>query len=273
MPEVIPIFTSDASLGKSILTTDDAKDIKEDAPISIFSIAKAHNLDKIYIVDNSMVSFMPSYKQANKLGKQLIFGMKFIINSNPSDKSEKSTYSDSNVIVWIKNSAGYQDLIRLYSVINGTPENYFWDRFNSKVLYRGAWDVLQRFVTDNLVLTIPFYDSFLYKNLLTYGAISVPEFGKLKPSFILEDHNLPFDALLRKSVNHYCQEHNYTCFEGHSIYYYKKADVRAFQMLKCISGRTSFEMPNMEYFCQDTFSFESYLERNTKLVSQVSDLV
>lgn len=114
--DIIPIFTSDASLGKSILTTDKnekivdnkpveitkPEDILADAPVSIFSIAKAYNLDQIYLAENSMVSFNSAYKQANKLNKQLIFGIKLIITPDPLNKEDKSKLSDSNVIVWMK---------------------------------------------------------------------------------------------------------------------------------------------------------------------------
>jgi DNA polymerase III alpha subunit len=258
---IIPIFTSDASLGKSILSTDEPKEIKDDASISIFSIAKAHNLEQIYLVENSMISFISAYKQSIKLGKQLIFGIKFIINPNPLNKEDSSKHNDSKVIVWIKNSDGYKDLIKLFTAIHSNLDNYFWSKFDFKSLYRGNWKVLNDHITDNLILSIPFYDSFLHKNLLTYGSMIVPQFGKLKPTFILENHSLPFDNLLREYTINYCKEHNYEYIEGHSIYYYLNSDVRAFQMLKCITNREKFEMPNMEYFCQDTFSFESYQRR------------
>ena len=263
--EIIPIFTSDASLGKAILTTDEAKDIKEDAPVSIFSIAKVHLTDKIFLCENSFVSFNAAYRNAAKLNKQLIFGIKFIITKDPLNKEDRSKLSDSNVIVWMKNSDGYKDLIKLYTAIHGNPDNYFWSKFDFKAFYRGTWKILQEHVTDNLMLTIPFYDSFLHKNLLTYGAMAVPEFGKLKPIFFLEEHELPFDGLLREFVINYCKSHEYDAIETHFCYYYNDCDSKAFQVFKCIDNREKYEKPNMEYFGQPTFSFESYLN---KIVNQ-----
>lgn len=309
---MIPIFTSDASLGKSILTTDlpkydtfdksnyesklakytlaelqteitkvgikmpDDKDINKEnlcklliqkfdiinsASTSIFSLAKVYNLEQIFLLENSMVSFITAYKNAAKLNKQLVFGIKLIITPDPSNKEDKSKLSDSNVIVWMKNSDGYKDLIKLYSAVHGNADNYFWSKFDFKAFYRGTWKILQKYVTDNLVLTIPFYDSFLNKNLLTYGAMTVPEFGKLKPTFILEKHGLPFDDLLRNSVINYCNENKYDTIEGHTCYYYKDSDAKTFQIFKCINNREKYDSPNLSHFSSNKFSFESYLER------------
>lgn len=257
--DIIPMFVSDASLGKSILTTDEAKDIKDDAPVSIFSIAKNHNLEQIYLVENSFVSFNSAYKQANKLNKQLIFGIKFIITKDPLDKDDKTKLSDSNIIVWMKNSNGYKDLIKLYTAIHGNADNYFWSKFDFKAFYRGTWKILQEYITDNLILTIPFYDSFLHKNLLTYGAMAVPEFGKLKPIFILEEHGLPFDFLIQKQVLEYARENNFETINAHSIFYYKSDDCKAFQIFKCINERTKYDSPESSHFSSDKFSFESFL--------------
>ena len=125
-----------------------------------------------------------------------LFGIKFIITKDPANKEDKSKLSDSNIIVWMRNSNGYYDLIKLYTAIHGNPDNYFWNKFEFKAFYRGTWKILQDHMTDNLLLTIPFYDSFLHQNLLTYGAMAVPEFGKLNPTFVLEKHELPFDRSL-----------------------------------------------------------------------------
>lgn len=258
---LIPLFVSDASLGKSILTTDEAKDIKDDAPVSIFSIAKTHHLEQIYLCENSFVSFNSAYKQADKLNKQLIFGIKFIITKDPLNKEDKSKLSDSNVIVWMKNSDGYYDLIKLFTAIHGNADNYFWSKFDFKSFYRGTWKILQEYVTDNLLLTIPFYDSFLHKNLLTYGAMAVPEFGKLMPTFILEEHGLPFDSLVQKQVLEYVKENKFETINAHSIFYYRKSDCKAFQIFKCINERTKYDSPDANHFSSNEFSFESYLER------------
>ena len=53
---------------------------------------------------------------------------------------------------------------------------------------------------DDLVLAVPFYDSFIYKNLLTYNAC-VPDFSFTEPVFFTENNSLPFDNLIKEYKN------------------------------------------------------------------------
>ena len=84
MNEILPIFVSDASLGRSILTTDkpqktvDGKTIiidkpeliDENAPVSIFSICNAYKINPVIILETSMISFVNCYNICDKLNKQ-----------------------------------------------------------------------------------------------------------------------------------------------------------------------------------------------------------
>jgi DNA polymerase III alpha subunit len=251
---IIPIFSTDASIGKSIIITDEAGEIKENTPVSVFSIAKEYNLDPIVILDTSMVSFIPCYKNAEKLKKQLIFGVKFKIVGNSKDQSEDSLDTVHCVNIFMKNSDGYRDLIKLYSAINADKTRFYY-------YGRGDFKLLQEYWTDNLLMTVPFYSSFISNNSLNYGSRCVPEFGGIKPTFILEEHNLPFDNQLREKTIRYADENKYDILEGHSIYYYQKKDLKAYQTFRAIHERTSYEMPELRFFSQPTFSFESWQER------------
>lgn len=269
MNDITPFFTTDASLGRSIITSDDPeevdketgkkfyKQIGESAP-SLWSIAHHHNLDNVYVVEDSMISFISCYKYAQKLNKQLIFGAKFRIVNDINDEFN----TESNVIVFLKNSAGYKDLIKLYSAIHANKDRAIWHKYNMQWYQRGDWKLLQEYWTDNLLLVIPFYNSFLHKNLLNHGHHSVPEFGKIKPIFILEKHELPFDSLIDGSIIKYCKANDFEVINGHSIYYYKNEDGKAYQVFRAITSRKTYEMPEITYFSQSNFSFESWQERN-----------
>lgn len=259
----IPIFTSDASLGRSILTSDDfeiiekkgtkkPKEIDENST-SIWTIANIHNLNPVHIVENSMVSFISHFKYAKKSARKLIFGVKFKLLQDATEKTESSFNTESEVIVWMKNSSGYDDLIRLYSAIHSEPNNFYY-------YARGDWKILNRYWTKNLVLTIPFYNSFLEKNTFTYGHRAIPEFGQIEPNFLLEYHDLPFDNILSDVVKKYALSHKYQLTPSHSIYYYANKDAIAYQNLRCILDRTTFDMPNLKHFSSDKFSFESWLK-------------
>jgi len=255
MSKTIPIFTTDASLGRSILTTDEADKIKDDYPVSVFSIAKEHNIDKIYMLETSMVSFINSYKNAAKINKQLIFGIRFKVVDDSKNQSEESLQTESNVCVWMKNSNGYKDLVKLYSEGHGRPDRFYYTG-------RLDWKLLQEMFTENLLLSIPFYSSFIANNTLNYGYNCVPNFGKIKPIFTIENHNLPFDSLLKTKTSLFCEANKFDLIDTHSIYYYKTEDIKAYQVFKCIHERSTYEMPNLRFMSQPTFSFEGWRKNN-----------
>lgn len=193
MNNIIPIFSSDASLGGAILTVEPAAEIKDNAPVSIFSIAKEHNLSEIYLVDKSFCNFITAYKNAEKLKKQLVFGIRFKVVSNAKDQSEESLKTESNICVFMRNSNGYKDLVKLYSASHANKETFYYTG-------RLDWRTLTELFTDNLLLTIPFYNSFIHKNLLNHNHLAVPQLGNIKPIFFIEEHGLPFDGIIRKVV-------------------------------------------------------------------------
>lgn len=256
---ILPIFSSDASIGKSILTTDEAAEIDENAPISIFSIAKAYNLDKIIILDNSMVSFINCYKNAQKLGKQLIFGVKFKICSDAKDQSEASLSTLSNICIWMKNSNGYKDLIKLYSIAHANKETFYYTG-------RLDWKSLKDNFSNNLYLTFPFYNSFIHNNLQFYSHRAIPEIGDIPFAFQVESHDLPYDNMILSAIKNYCNYNKCEILDTHNVYSYKNADILPLLIFRCINNRSVAEKPELSGFGSDQFSFESWLNKNGKSI-------
>ena len=254
MSDVLPIFSDDSSIGDSILTSDEPEEIADNKPVSIWSIAQKYDLNPVCILNTTMISFVKHYKQAQKLNKQLIFGVKFKIVENSKDKSEGSLKTESNICVWIKNSAGYKDLVKLYSAAHANVDRFYYTG-------RMDWSLLEEHASDNLLVTLPFYSSFLTKNLMNYNHRAIPQFGKIKPIFHIEEHELPFDDLIKRAVVRYCESNGYEMMQTHSVYYYKKEDTKAYQLFRIIHERTTYEMPELRYFSQPTFSFESWREK------------
>src|ERR1019366_9529515 len=149
--------------------------------------------------------------------------------------------------VWLLNSDGYSDLCKLVSCAN-VDGFYYIPRIDE--------ENLSRLLTKNLSVTIPFYDSFLANNLLRFNTC-VFNYEKFDPLFFLEDNSLPFDFLIRDKVNSL----KVPIQEAKSIFYYKKEDVEAYQVLRCLSKRSTLEKPNLNYFSSDEFCFESYIEK------------
>ena len=120
---------------------------------------------------------------------------------------------------------------------------------------------------DTLLLAIPFYDSFIFKNLTTFNTC-VPDFSFTSPTFFIEDNSLPFDSLVNKGVLNYCKANKYKTEKTHSIYYKNKSDFKAYLTYKLICSRNTFpgravsiEKPNMDHMGSDEFCWESHLEK------------
>src|SRR5438445_57689 len=111
MDKITPVFTSTYSVGRSILTLDEPEEIKNTAPVSIFSIAKQHNLSEVYLLENNLSGFITAYKSAEKANVHLKFGLRLYICSDINKKDEESLHTEHKLNVWCLNSAGYKDLL------------------------------------------------------------------------------------------------------------------------------------------------------------------
>lgn len=247
---MMPIFCSHYSIGRSILTGDEPEEIVDNSPVSIFSIAKKHNLKEVFIADTNMSGFIQYYKSAEKAKVEFRFGLKLVVCNDLTKKDEESFSSESKVTIWCLNSEGYKDLIKIYS--KAATDGFYY-------IARTDWITLNKQLTENLEITIPFYDSFIHNNKLKNNNC-IPSFTK-PPKFHIEDHNLPFDNLLKDFVIEYCKSNNYEMVNSHQVYYYKKEDGISYQTFRCINNRSTLGSPKMDHFSSDEFSFESYLER------------
>ena len=262
--DIIPIFSTDASISKSILTANSPQDnvthkydpLNYKSPVSVFTIAHHYNIKDLYICDSYFYRFINLYNESKKQDINLRFGIKFVLCNDSLDLSEASLNTENKVCVWALNTQGYSDLCKIYSRIHGDEKRLYY-------IGRGDWKLLQELWTDNLALTIPFYSSFLHKNMLC-GDNCVPFFGQIKPIFELGEYDLPFDNLLKESVLSYCKDNKFETLNTHQCYYYAKDDLFAYQVYKCntkVHGlRSNMTEPKMEHFSSDGFSFEKYCE-------------
>jgi DNA polymerase III alpha subunit len=244
---VIPLFKSHYSIGKSILTLDDPDKDSSDGTDSIFSIAQENNLKQIFLVEDSMVGFFNAFKKCKDLGIQLIFGYRF--SCCTSDNNEDSEHK---LIAFAKNDNGCKSLNKLYSFIH--------TKCGGKIKNDDLFD----YWSDDLIMAVPFYDSFIFKNHLYLGNC-IPQFKKIKPIFFIERNRLPFDSVVELGVNRYVDSMNSKAHLVKSIYYKNKSDCQAFQTYKIICNRSfskerSLSSPNLDHFGSDEFCWESYLE-------------
>lgn len=253
MSEVIPLFKSHYSIGKSILTLEKKgekdKLLKENpnyiGPESIIDLCLQNNIKHLFLVEDSMSSFLEAYLNSKDAGLKFSFGLRILVTANLEDKSEESIEKSSRYIIFAKNENGYRDLIRLYSIAN-RDGFYYYPRLDFKTLNKN-W-------TDNLLLAIPFYDSFLHKNYFS-GHICLPDFSKIQPIFFWENNGVPYDNQLKRRVFEYA-DGKYPIYKAKSVFYNKKEDFPSYMTFRCISSRTTLDKPELTNLCSDRFCLE-----------------
>ena len=241
----LPIFSSsDGSVNKSILTLSYNGEISDDKPVSIFDIAEQHNLESVFILDNEMSGFIKAYENSQKSKIKLRYGCKITISHN----NENGSLGNYNVFAL--NTDGYYELIKIKSMWAHKNEK------NNKHQYVTFDEVKNSFLSKNLMIMIPFYDSFLFNNLTCFNQ-ATPDLSKIKPIFCLEEHDTIYDHLITPYIINYCRDNNFDTMHTHSVFYYKKSDFKAYLVYRAVENRGNWFKPELKYFSSDKFSFDS----------------
>jgi DNA polymerase-3 subunit alpha len=235
------------------LTLDKPEDTVENGPESIIKICEEEGLKDVYLCDSNMSGFVSAYKNTSAAKQDLHFGLKLVICNNMQEKTFESKQTESKVILWMRNSDAYADLIKIYSIA-ATEGFYERPRIDTATL-REYWN------ERNLMLSIPYYYSFLHRNLL-YGSNCLPDFSFSKPFLHQENNRLPFNYLINGALEKYATASKLDIVPSKSIYYRRKKDFIYYMAYKCIHERTNLEMPEVEHMASDEFCLESWREEN-----------
>jgi len=249
--DILPLFKSHYSIGRSILTLEDETQ-EEFYPNSIIDIAKENNLKDLYLVEDNMTSFLQAYTNCKKNNINLRYGLRLTVTDNLEDKSEESRVKNSKFVIFFKNNEGYKRLIKIFSIAakNGF---YYEPRIDFKTL-KSIWD------NNDLLLSVPFYDSFIFNNVLK-NTLCTPQIDFCSPIFFIENNNIPFDNLIKSKVIDYCSKNKNQIINVKSIYYKLKTDFKAYLTFRCINARTNLNKPEIEHMTSNDFSFESWKEK------------
>lgn len=258
--EIIPLFKSQYSIGRSILTLE-KESSSEKGPDSIIDICKNNNLSSFFLIDDSMSGFLQGYVNSLEANLKMIFGLRISVCPDISKKDPDSLDKTCKYIIIAKNTNGYKRLIKLYSAssLNGF---YYTPRADFKLI-SSLWN------NKDLQLVVPFYDSFLHKNHL--GDCWCPEPPKkFNIDFIIENNSLPFDYLISDRVKEYVKNNKkHNIIKGQSIFYKEKKDFKSYITFRAIDKRTTLGKPNLEHMASEEFCFESWQEKNNEKTSQV----
>jgi len=193
---------------------------------------------------------LEAYTNTQKNQINLNYGLRISITESINDKSEESRQKNSKIILFFKNKKGYEILTKLFSI--GSKAGFYYEP-------RIDYNILNQFWSEDLILAIPFYDSFIFNNSLK-NYICVPQFNKIKPIIFVENNQLPFENLLLNKIKTFSEENNLEIFNAKSIYYKLKKDFKAYLTFRCINNRSILNKPELEHMSSNEFSFESYLE-------------
>ena len=248
----IPLFKSHYSLGRSILTLEEEGASMENGPRSIIDLSKKHKIEKTFLIEDSMGRFLQAYHNFSDSKIDFVFGIRLTVCPDMNVKDEESVNQSCKYIILAKNSSGYKRIIKIYSLA-AKDGFYYVPRIDFEGLKK-MWS------NKDLMLCVPFYDSFLFKNVLTYNAC-VPDFSFTDPVFFTEDNGLPFDNLIQQKVAEYCED-SYEMKSAKSIYYENKKDFKPYLTFRCINNRTTLNKPNFDHMCSDEFCVESWKKQN-----------
>lgn len=255
--DIVPLFSSGASLKQGAIFTAEkpgaaAKAGRKHGPKSLCDLAKEEGLTQMHVVDDRFANYFALNKGMKEIKCQLCFGLKLLVCDSITDKSEASLKNESNVVIWMNGdgSEDYRALINLYTIA-ATEGFYYVPRIDWKTL-KANWH-------KDLILSLPFYSSFLAKNALSFASI-VPDLPA-GPFWVFRevDQRLPFDELLDDAVDRYVA--GTPGAEVHrvkSVYYQYRRQAKAHLIWRCILGRTTYDKPNMDHHSSREFSLEAF---------------
>jgi len=249
---MIPLFKSHYSLGRSILTLED-KSERDEYPDSIIQIAKQNKLKEIFLVEDNMSSFLEAYTNCKNNNIKLNYGLRISVTESMNDKTDESRTKNSKIILFFKNKKGYESLTKLFST--AAKDGFYYEP-------RLDYSILKQNWSDNLILAIPFYDSFIFNNTLK-NSICVPQFDFTKPVIFIENNDLPFDLIIKDKMLSFAKENKLEIFNTKSIYYNSRKDFKTYLTFRCINNRSVLNKPEIEHMSSNEFCFESWKNENS----------
>ena len=249
MHDCIPLFKSHYSIGRSILTLTSPGDDCANSPRSIFNILTQNNIKELFLVEDSMSGFLEAYKNSKDNNIKLNFGLRLNFVCDIEDKNEEALKGKCKYIIFAKNTNGYKRLIKIWTL--AAKEGFYYTPNLDFKSLRKFWS------NEDLLMCIPFYDSFLHRNSLE-GAVCIPDFEYCEPTLFIEDNDVPFDYLIRQRVENYAESSGFSVQKTKSVFYKNREDFLAYLTFKCINNRSTLEKPNMDHMCSDEFCFESW---------------
>lgn len=252
--EILPLFKSHFSIGRSILTFDAPNENTDwsKEPDSILNLAKKAGLKSVVVVENTMGGVIEAERAAEEAGLSLYFGL--ILPCSHLDEYDESAIH--NNVIFPKNKEGYERLCQIHTVT-------FWNNSENNPPFISYKQLGELWDNEDLKLSVPFYDSYIYKNAMGFNkCINDFSFLDKKPIYFVEDNDLPEDFIIQRKINSL----NVDTLNTQTILYGGKDDFKSWQTTKIMHNRQmimnpSIEKPELEGCGSYRFSFENFLEK------------
>jgi hypothetical protein len=225
---MIPIFKTQYSIGKSLLSESD-----------IINLTDPKN-DPVYIVDDSFYGFRKIAKKFTAAKRSFVFGVSLPVSCETSTNPSK-------LIFLAKNDDGVKEIRKLYSQCY-CSENQTLNFIASEI-------------SQNVQIVVPFYDSFIYKNIFNFGFHDI-DFGSHEVIYMSEENDHPFDFQIQRVLD----KVSLNQAKVKTICYEKREDFVTAQAYRALTSRTqgkqtTFSCPQLDGSCSEEFCWESYLEQ------------
>jgi DNA polymerase III alpha subunit len=247
---LLPIFRSNYSL-TSILTLECHSKKEErnlNSPDSIFDICLDYGIQDTFIVDKTLTGLIEAYENSRKAGLNLRFGYRVTVCQDLNNTKPDSELTESKFIIFATKSS-FADLIKLHNISTTSGLHNGEPRLDFKCL-KENW-------SKNLALAVPFYDSYLYYNLL-YGRQCVPDINFTELTYLIENNGLPFDDLLSNHLINTVKDQEIV--PSKTIYYKNRKDFKSYMTYRCILNRSTFQKPELRHFGSQEFCMEAWEE-------------
>jgi DNA polymerase III alpha subunit len=251
---ILPIFRSHYSLSESLLTLEEPGKAKAGNPLSVFDLATQGGLEEVVVVDTRIDGFIQAYKASLKAKVKLCYGLKLTICADMGDRTPESRRTESRVVVLVKDSAGYSDLIKIWNRSWGHDGSF---THRGETYGRMDWKGLKGLWTEHLGLALPYFSSFIAKNTLTMSQIT-PDLP-IQPWLFREvDSGLPFAPLIDSALERYTEGNQSMVVPSKTILYPNSSWFKAYQVFRAIHEHGSWDSPEVDHLASDRFSFENW---------------
>lgn len=248
---MIALFKTTNSIGKSIIQYGAEKEPYEDGPPYLEYLCKKYNIKECFVVEDSISSIIGLHRTLSKFDIKMNFGLRLnFVNDISLDNSSLH----KNIIFATGDS--YQSLVNLSTLAH---VNHSLDS-----VPRIDYNIFHDNYHPDFILAVPFYDSFLARNLLQFHN-AVPNFRDKKPLVFIEDNGLPFDYLIRDSAINFANLMGLEIVETKTVLYETKNDFLAWQTRKMMerksfgSGNT-LDKPNLDHCGSNEFCLEALIK-------------